>query len=277
MNKSLLLWIVAFLITAGSAVYQRLTGPTYPIHGLVSLAGKSIPYTLKRSEEQRNAPVLIATGDRSVAGTLEWKRFKTADAWTARPMVYRDSMLSAELPMQPPAGKLEYRVRLESAGASQVIPETGSTVIRFKGNVPVWILIPHVAVMFLGMLLSTRAGLEIFQAQPKLRSLTFWTLGLLGVGGLILGPVIQKYAFDAYWTGWPFGHDLTDNKTAVAVLAWAAAALALSRSRRPQWWAFGASLVVLAVFLIPHSLLGSELDYGKLDAQQTQQVPSAAP
>jgi hypothetical protein len=109
------------------------------------------------------------------------------------------------------------------------------------------------------MLLSTRTGLEVFADQPQLKRLTGWSLAFLAVGGLVFGPIMQKFAFDAYWTGWPFGSDLTDNKTAVAVLAWLVAAFALRRSRKPKVWVVGAAVVVLAVFLIPHSLLGSEL------------------
>jgi hypothetical protein len=277
MKNTVLLWIVAFLITAGSAVYQRLTGPTYPIHGMTSLAGKAIPYVLLRSEEQRNARVMIPTGDASITGALEWRRFRTEDPWTTVSMTYQDSLLSAELPVQPPAGKLEYRVRLTAGEASRVIPESGSTIIRFKGNVPLWVLIPHILVMFLGMLFSTRAGLEIVKKEPDLKWLSYWTLGFLVVGGLVFGPVMQKFAFDSYWTGWPFGTDLTDNKTAIAVLAWVAALVAVYRSRRAKWWAFGAAIVVLAVFMIPHSVLGSELDYSKMDRQKTEQTVPLRP
>jgi hypothetical protein len=94
---------------------------------------------------------------------------------------------------------------------------------------------------------------------------------------LILGPIVQKYAFDAYWTGWPFGYDLTDNKTLIAFIAWIAAAVAIPRVRNPRWWLLGAAAVVLVVFMIPHSVLGSELDYRALDTQQTSpggKVPS---
>jgi hypothetical protein len=87
------------------------------------------------------------------------------------------------------------------------------------------------------------------------------------VGGLALGPVVQKYAFDAYWTGWPFGQDLTDNKTAAAFLAWLAAWRYAPRSEHPVRWVVGAALITLAVFLIPHSVLGSQLDYSKMDAR----------
>lgn len=257
MKRSLILWAVAFFITVSSAVYQRLTGPTYPVHGMVSLGGKAVSFTLLRSEGQRNAEVKIPLSDTSITGWIEWRKLGEEGGWTRVPMVHRESMLIAELPVQPPAGKLQYRVFLEREGQTVALPVEGPVKIRFKGNVPLWVLGPHILLMFAGMLFSTRAGLEIFNAQPNLRALTFWTLGLLILGGLVFGPIMQKYAFDAYWTGWPFGGDLTDNKTAVAALAWLCAALALSRSKRPVVWALAAAIIVLVVFLIPHSLLGS--------------------
>jgi hypothetical protein len=117
--------------------------------------------------------------------------------------------------------------------------------------------------MFVGMLLSNRAALETLRPAPEYRRLILLTIALLTVGGLILGPVVQKYAFGAYWTGWPLGNDLTDNKTAVAWLAWVIAWVALRRSARPSRWVICAGVITLVVFAIPHSLLGSELDYAK--------------
>lgn len=131
-----------------------------------------------------------------------------------------------------------------------------------------WLLIPHVFFMFFAMLLSTRTGLEFFHTGPHLKKLALWTVCLLFVGGLLLGPAVQWYAFGAWWTGWPFGTDLTDNKTAVALLGWILALWAIHRKRHERTWALAASLALLIVYLIPHSLLGSELDYTTLDQQQ---------
>jgi uncharacterized BrkB/YihY/UPF0761 family membrane protein len=88
-------------------------------------------------------------------------------------------------------------------------------------------------------------------------------LTFLAIGGLILGPIVQKYAFDAYWTGWPFGHDLTDNKSLVAFIFWVIALAMLSRNRVRRTWVVVAAVVTLVVFMIPHSMLGSEIDYTK--------------
>ena len=56
-------------------------------------------------------------------------------------------------------------------------------------------------------------GFEAMFKGRGIKWMTYTTVVLLFLGGIIMGPVIQKYAFGAFWTGWPFGHDLTDNKT----------------------------------------------------------------
>ena len=174
-----------------------------------------------------------------------------------------DGVIAAELPHQPPAGKLEYRILLERGESRLTLPDEGAVVIRFKGDVPASVLIPHIIAMFAAMLLSTRAGLECFSRQPDFKRLVYLTVGLMTLGGMILGPIVQKYAFGEYWTGIPFGTDLTDNKTLIAFVAWLVALVALHKSKHPGRWIAGAAVVTFAIFLIPHSLFGSELDYGK--------------
>ncbi len=267
MKRTAVLWIIAFLTTASIAIYQRMTGPTYPLSGSTVLDEKKVVYRFDRSHGGNgDQEVLVRTEDPAVVGVLEWKRHKTDDAWTAVEMSYRDGNLYGTLPHQPPAGKLDYRVQLTGKKGTAVVPAEGGVVTRFKGDVPLFVLIPHVLAMFTGMLFSMRAGLEIFAATPRYGRLIAWTIGILSVGGLLLGPIVQKYAFDAYWTGWPFGHDLTDNKTLFAVLAWVVAASALRKAKNPAAWVLGAAITVVIVFLIPHSVLGSELDYQAIDS-----------
>ena len=174
----------------------------------------------------------------------------------------RDSAgISAVLPAQPAAGRLDYRIMLRSGPEVVVLPPADPAVIRFKGEVPLSVLIPHILAMFGAMLLSARAALGVFEPGPRLKILTFWTIGFLVAGGVLLGPLVQRYAFGTFWSGWPIGGDLTDNKTAVALLAWAAAAIALYRSKKPAPWVLAAAIILFAVYLIPHSVLGSDFAY----------------
>jgi hypothetical protein len=85
------------------------------------------------------------------------------------------------------------------------------------------------------------------------------------IGGLILGPIVQKYAFGAYWTGWPFGHDMTDNKTLFMFIFWVIAWWKLKKNPANKLWPAIAVIVMFAVYLVPHSTMGSEIDYTKTE------------
>lgn len=305
--RSILLWIIAFLLTASAAIYQRRTGPTYPLDGVVTLAGRSIPYSMLRTQERSDLPVMVDQADTAITGVVRWKRFKYDEPWRDLPMqrvtLHADSIaklsglghsfgknrggvtgatrsiLLAWLPMQPPAGKLEYQIVLSCGTENVTIPKTSDfAVIRFKGAVPTGILVPHVFCMFFGLLFGMRIMLGAL-AKEKLRGRMWVALALLTVGGFILGPIVQKYAFGAYWTGWPFGEDLTDNKTAAMVFAWAFA-LWITRNSSPasakRFWTIPAAIVMITVYLIPHSMRGSTLDYKTLEKQNRIEIKTGA-
>jgi hypothetical protein len=264
--KKVLLWIIAFLITFSAAIYQRMTGPTHPLRGKVMLNDTEIAFRLERDPETTSDyEVKVKVPQTEITGTLLYKRHKTDDPWTKMTMVREDDFLAGSIPKQPSAGKMEYKIFLASKGKEISLSGEKSVIIRFKDPVPGVILILHIIIIFLAMMFSTRAGIEALNPKGNPRKLVFWTIGLLIVGGFILGPVVQKYAFGAFWTGFPFGSDLTDNKILIAMIGWIAALIAGRRGKPARWWVLGASILLLAVYLIPHSLLGSELDYSQLD------------
>lgn len=264
MKRSYHLWLLAFFITAGSAVFQRMTGPSYPKHYVTLLDGKAIEVVLERAHGGASDHIVsVATNNASITGKVSWKRYNTSDSMMTVPMTLNDGVLSAPLPQQPPAGKLQYTVSL--ADGKQTF--SASTVIRFRGDVPAAVLIVHIAAMFFGMLLSARTGLEVFAKEPSLKRLTFLTFAVITFGGMIMGPVVLKYAFNEWWTGFPFGNDITDNKTLIAFLGWLAAAAAVQHSSQPKRWIIAASVITLIVFLIPHSLWGTELDYSTMQTK----------
>lgn len=243
------------------AVYQRLTGPTHPERGKVVVEGETIRFKLLRSHESDgDAPVIIETGNPALKGNILYKRLRVEEEWTVVPMQNQHGELKGFLPAQPAAGKLEYFVELTSAQQTvQLTPEP--VVIRYKGRVPAVVLIPHVFFMFFAMLFSLRTGIEAFTNGSALMKLTMLTTVFLIIGGGILGPVVQKFAFGSFWTGWPFGHDLTDNKTLVALLGWVIAWNRLRHNPANRGWVMAAALILIAVYLIPHSAFGSEYDY----------------
>ncbi len=259
-NYNILLWIMAFLITLLSAYYQRKTGPTNAIRDKIFFANEIIKYKLPRTEGERDARIDITVKDTAIHAVVSYKRINVEEEPRVLPMKRVDEKLTVLLPMQPPAGKLVYEVFFIN-GPERVSLTEDPVVIRFKGDVPDYILYPHVLLMFLAMLFSFRSGLEVIFKGRNTYRLTFLTIVFLGIGGMFLGPMVQKFAFGAYWTGWPFGHDLTDNKTLVAFIVWIIAFFRLKKNKDNTNWVVIASIVLLLVYLVPHSMFGSELDY----------------
>ena len=259
--KSVLIWVLCVIFTLAIAYYQRKTGPSHTIRGKITFAQEAIKYKLIRTHGgDDDALIEIAVKDTSIKAQCKFRRRKAGDEWTIKEMFHNGTNLIASLPHQPPAGKIEYFIILNK-GDQEVVLTEDPVIIRFKGAVPSLILIIHIALIFLAMLFSTRTGIEAIYKGKNTYKFTLITLILFFVGGLIFGPIIQKYAFNDYWTGWPFGGDLTDNKALIAFIFWLIAFIVMSRNRNNRTWVIVAAIVFVLTFLIPHSALGSEYDY----------------
>lgn len=270
-RKNIILWVIAVLFTLSLVVYQRMTGPTYPIRGKVEIGSEKIKFRLLRTHDTGiDAPVEIRIDDQSISGQLSYKRYKSYDEWTTVEMKRNDKGLIARLPSLPPAGKMMYKVVLLKNGKSYQLTDE-PVVLRYKGAVPLYILSPHIFFMFFSLLFGVRAGLEALFRRKDTRFQAGVALVTIIIGGLFLGPLVQKYAFDAYWTGWPFGNDLTDNKTAAIFIFWLIAWLRLRKKPEHKTWVIVALFVMIIVYIIPHSVLGSEIDYTKQQTEQQQQ------
>ncbi|MBN2170511.1 MAG: hypothetical protein JW819_04205 [Candidatus Krumholzibacteriota bacterium] len=260
-RRGILFWALALAITLASAVYQRWTGPTYPVNLARSWRGAALSACLATTHSGPGDQAVRVSGVPADAeGVLVWRRYPTSEAWRRQALAREGADLVGALPHQPPAGKVEYWLELAAPGDSLRLPTTGRIVTRFKGAVPGWALLPHVVFIFLGMLVSNRAGLEALARGRRLAAYAVASFALVALGGMIFGPIVQQYAFGAPWTGVPIGWDLTDNKTLIAFVAWLLALVRL-RARGARAWVLAAALVTLVIFAIPHSLLGSELRY----------------
>jgi hypothetical protein len=283
--KKFILWTLAIIITVSAAIYQRHTGPTYPKELGVTLNDKLYELKLVRSLAlDERSEVKLEIADSTVKARLFFKRYKTDGEYQVKDFSYKvypvksflmnkvfkiseEKGFFAEIPQQPAAGKLQYYIEICDSKGTQTYFKDSPVVIRFKGGVPALVLIPHILCMFVAMLFSTLAGLMAVIKFPMYKKYAIWTLFLFTIGGMILGPIVQYDAFGDLWTGVPFGWDLTDNKTLIALIFWILAVVMNRKKEKPLYTAL-AALILLLVYSIPHSLFGSELDYSSGEVTQ---------
>ncbi len=265
-----------------AADYQERTGPTKEFTGSFEVEGQEFDYAVIRSgNTDQDAPITVPDPGDGTTAEVFYKRYPTNDGFTGIPMESVAGDLQAMLPAQPAAGKLEYYVVLTTPDGELRIPEGDETLImRFKDPVPLYFLVPHVICMFIALLVGVRTALGAVFYPQGVKGLAWTTLVLMTAGGMILGPIVQKHAFGAYWTGFPFGYDLTDNKTLIMWMVWVVVVLVLWKRGSPRDWMvravmFVAAAVMLAVYVIPHSLRGSELDYDEMQVETGWRVPDS--
>jgi hypothetical protein len=257
--KKSIFWTLAVIISVGAMVFQRKTGPTYPME-IEFISGEEIyKFELPRTHGgETDCPVEIELPN-EFEGEVIYRRYPSGENWDTIQFKRVDENLIAGLPSQPPAGKIEYHINISKGNAPVDLNIEENIVIRFKGEVPGWALTPHIIFIILAMLWSNATGLLAAANIKSYKRNILITLILFIIGGMIFGPIVQKFAFGAYWTGWPNGKDLTDNKVLISLIVWIAA-LVFNQKKDRQWIVILAALLLFAIYMIPHSMRGSELN-----------------
>lgn len=273
------LWVLAILAALACFLYQDKTGPTYPLEGTVQTAQGEVSFTFLRSENIGTdlKVMLVDPVPEGVTGTVRYRRFRSDDDWSEMPMAPGEfeftrrgstrtvTGVGVELPsLDKRAGKYEYFVFIDD-GSGKPFSVTGEDPIyaRYKGEVPMPVLAIHILSIFISMMFAIRTTFEAMRPNGNFGWLIWATIISLIVGGFIMGPVVQWYAFGVLWSGVPYGFDWTDNKVLVELVFWVLA-LVLNWGRRTNRWSvFLAGAVTLVVYFIPHSIFGSEYDFTK--------------
>jgi hypothetical protein len=176
-------------------------------------------------------------------------------------------------------GKREYYVFeiIDSTGvmAARFTRADGSPfLLKYIGEVPLWVLGPHIAFLFVTVFSMAYAVFFAISAisgndegvKPMARWIGVGTLTTF-LGGYPFGFLMNWYAFNVIWEGVPFGTDATDNKTQLlfvySLFVTLASLGSLSKgkpgrnafsTRALGWWGLSAFGVLLAIYLVPHSI-----------------------
>lgn len=275
--KKTFYWLLAIVITIVAVIYQRKTGPTYDKKLSVEVNNVYYDIELVRSIEiGSNTEIKLAIDDQNITARLYYKQYLSNNAYQTVDFEYKNKPINsylmnkvfniteekgwfAPVPEQPAAGKIQYYFEITDSEGTRSYFESTPVIIRFKGAVPSSVLAPHVFFMFFAMLLGNLAGIMAVFKHQRYKFYTTVTLITLLIGGMILGPIVQLHAFGEAWAGVPFAWDLTDNKTLVAFIFWILA-FGMNRKKERPVYTIVASLVMLIVYSIPHSMYGSQLD-----------------
>jgi hypothetical protein len=182
----------------------------------------------------------------------------------------------AYLPAVEKGGSVLYAltIRREDGGMVRLPEEEGSfLLVKYKGKVSPLVLVLHIIFMFGAfyfMIQSLWSAIDILSTgtgKSSAVSNSRWVLVCAFIGGWPIGFLLNFQAFGPVWEGFPFGYDITDNKTQLIFFFWLVSLLLVRGSflgkgedkdmLGPRGFALAVLLsyiVSLFLFIVPHSL-----------------------
>lgn len=282
-------YVIACVLTVLMLVIARLNSRGQPDHLTHEQSGIRFEIvTVPKGTEHESSRLYVSiTGDLAPddAKLIRWAVKGEPNAADPRsfyrtPLIPTDTMPDlyyADMEAGVKGGRtlyfFEVTSNVDAPRATFFQPDGSPFAFRYIGEVPSAILIGHIGFIFATFFLVALASLsaiDVLRQQTGLSAMAsanWWALVCCFIGGYPLGFLMNWYAFGGIWEGVPFGTDATDNKTQlllvylILVTLLTLGTLTKGRcgsdrySRKGRgWFGLGAFFVMLAIYLIPHSI-----------------------
>jgi hypothetical protein len=228
---------IAFFFTLLLLFFTRKTTAVRSVYKMVEQDGVRIEHTTVPKQVGDEIPVISA----KVEGASEVKlvyRIGEEGEYSfvdMSPISGEENSYEASIPLHPKGIRAWYylevtretaegemKVTLPARSSGEVKPIR----LKFEGEVPAYVVIPHVLSIFAAFFFAT---LTLFSAiDLKRRKITLnksvrlcvVTLLLLFIGFFPFGWAMNYFAFGVLWEAFPFGNDVTDNKSQIMFAFW---------------------------------------------------------
>lgn len=229
--------LLAVFFTLLLLILTRMTTAVRSVDKVVEKQGIRIEHTTVPKQVGGEIPVISAKVEGSSDVRLVYKIGKDGAYQSIRmsPRSDEGEVFTASIPLHPKGMKAWYYLEaVDQRGEGEVrvtLPERRSGEVKpirhkFEGVVPAYIVIPHVLSIFAAFFFAT---LTLFSAidlkkgetsLPRSVRLCGVTLLFLFIGFFPFGWAMNYYAFGVLWEAFPFGKDVTDNKSQIMFLFW---------------------------------------------------------
>jgi hypothetical protein len=237
-NKIMKFWriLFAFIFTLLLLGFARKTTTVRSVHVTAEKSGILIDHNTvpkKVGEGEVQIPVkVIGANEVKLFYKIEEGEFQSVDM---TPKEGESDVFVASIPHHKKGTKawyyIEARKQIDDTKLTVSLPDRNSTnfdpiLLKFEGVVPPYIIFSHVFSNFAAVFFSVLAvgkAVDLKKRKSTLKKsvvFSLLTFIFLFLGFFILGCALNYFAFGVRWEAFPFGHDVTDNKSQIILLFW---------------------------------------------------------
>jgi hypothetical protein len=210
MKKNIILWLGTLILTFLAGYLHNAVGPDYPVSGTIGIEGKMVTFKFDKLYRGNDSYNLIIKSDvRDITAFLLWRDVsdksvaanpspnQLAPVWHREVMTDSEYFIKGKIPKHNPYGKVAYWVELNYKGKQYFLPEDKPVVIMYLGHVNSTIMQIFYFVLFGGLILAVRTGLETFNDKPRLGLYTIFTLIFFFLYAVCVVPLKRTYELNA--------------------------------------------------------------------------------
>ncbi len=258
MKQQFILWVGAFVITFILGFLLRTIDPEKPVTGTVQFGTQKVGYKFDRVYRSNDEyKVMLFSEINGLQADLEYKDSTTTGGqagpgkgWTKVPMNYSDKILTASIPKHPAQSQVDYRVILNYKNETFIIPKKEGLTIRFLGKVSPQIMAWYYIVIFGGIFLSTRIGLEYFNENEKIKKLSFFAFITFFFYAMLLIPVKRTYELSALGKSVPQITALFSLGGVLIMILWIACIIGFFHYKNRRLLALIAAILTIIIFIV---------------------------
>jgi hypothetical protein len=249
MKHSLILWILALLLTFLSGYIQSGTSEYYPVTGTIGIDEKKVSYRFEKIyNDKDDYTFIIRTDNTDIQAVVKWKKENEKD-WKTIEMKKIEEALAADIPKQKAGEKILYFAEIKKGEQKFIVPNKPVTLL-FMGYVPSMISFLSNFALFGGLLLSFKTGLEFFNEKQKIKKLTLFTTAFFFVYTIAVTPLRKSYELNAINNKVVPITSLFDLQSILLFIIWIAAMIVVFKVKNPKMPAMVFAIITALVFLL---------------------------
>jgi hypothetical protein len=246
----IILWLASFVIVFVTVYISNILDKDYPITSTFGIEGKKVSYRFEKVHYgKEDYKVIIRTDIDELTGKLLWKS-DTDINWRSKELEKSKLILSGTIPVLKPENKIDYYLELNYKDKKYVLPTNKKVSLTFFGKIPVVVNVLEYLLLYLGLILAVRTGLEFFNNGLKSKKFGFFTLALFLTLIALINPLYLTYKYGFINSSIPPISRLFLLSDILIFILWIATLVTIFRSEKFKFLPLISAVITLIIFVL---------------------------
>ena len=249
-KNNIILWVAAFVITFLTIYLSNLLDRDYPVSGTFGIDGKKVSYRFEKTHYGKDDfKTFIRTDVNDLTGKLFWKN-NGDTIWKSIQMKKFDLILSGSIPSLKPEQNLIYFAELYSTDEKYSLPDNQKVRLTFFGKIPAAVTVLEFLLLYLGLILAVRTGLEYFNDGMNSKKFGVFILIFFLTLIALINPLYLTYKYGFINSSIPHISKLFFLSDITIFILWIVTLIAIFRYAKFKFLPLVSSILTLIIFVL---------------------------